>query len=794
MSEKKNSLVTEVDILDESRDCFLTYAEEVLTDRAIPAAEDGLLSSQRKILWTMADVLKMDNKSKTKKCQALVGTTLSTAYMHGDAACYGVLCKMSQEYLMRYPLIQGQGSLGTQESNDMVSSSRYTEAKPSVYADLMFRDFKKNVVPLKETYNGEYMEPVILPSFFPNSICNGRQAIGISMAHNSLPANLTEVCNAAIALIEKGSLTIDEVMDYIKGPDFPLGGTVLNSKDIREAYRTGRSKVSLKVQGDYEIDGQKIIFTSIPYRTYRNKIREQIEKNVDVLSEFINDFNDESSVGQNRLIFYVKDGISVSKVLNKLFLLTDLQTTLSYNMNYIVNGTPKLCSMVDLLQAYVNHQEQVLIKATEYDKEKAEARAHILEGLIAAVDKIDEVIALIKSAEGRSDARAKLMSFLSVDEVQANAILDMKLGKLTRIDKEELVRELEEKKNIIAECEKLLKLKDVRDQRLIAQITWLRDAYGDERRTKLVDIEIPKNEKEQVVIEPKDCVVIINQKGAIKRVDSKSFKPQKRNTTGVKTNGDIIAFSQKTNTQDTLMVFSSAGKMYRILVDNIPEGTNTSIGTPLAALIEFENNEVPMAFTTLTRDTDKKFIFFATKKGIVKKVPLEEYDNMKRTGVVAIKFKEGDELSAVTFINQEQMMLLTKNGMSIRFETAAMPISSRIAQGVKGMNVAEDDYVIAALPISNPAGYLAVVSEKGLGKKTELKEFTIQNRGGKGIACYKEKIAGGVIINAEHEMILISGNSSSIVIDSEEIPTLTRTSAGNIMLKNNTNIISIAKV
>ena len=786
------SLITEVDILDEAKDNFLTYAEEVLTDRAIPAAEDGLLSAQRKILWTMESYLKMDNKSKTKKCNAIIGSTLATSYFHGDIACYGVLRKMAQEFLMRYPLVTGQGQLGTQENNDMFSSSRYTEAKPSKFTDLMMNDFSKNVVPTKETYNGEFQEPIILPSLFPNAICNGRQAIGISMAHNSAPHNLTEVCNAAIALIEKGDLTIDEVLSYIPGPDFPLGGTVLNIKDARAAFASGKSNISLKIQGDYEIDGQDIIFTSIPYRTYRNKIKEQIEKNIDVLSELIDDFDDESNIGQNKLVFHVKDGVSVSKALNKLFLLTDLQSTLSYNMNYIVNGTPKLCSMVDLLHAYVNHQEDVLVNATTFDKEKAEARAHILEGLIAAVDKIDEVIALIKQSAGRADARTKLIDFLSVDEVQANAILDMKLGKLTRIDKEELVNELKEKKEFIAKCIEILTDKEVRNKVLISKITQLRDTYGDARRTKLLNTDIPKQEKEVVVVEPKDCVVVVTKKNTIKRIDAKNFKAQKRNTTGVKT-GDIVLFSQKTNTQDTLMVFSSKGKMYRVLVDNIPEGTNASNGTPISTLIEFENGEKPMAFTTMTRDTDKKFIFFATKNGTIKKVPLDEYDKMKRTGIIAISFKDGDELADVTFINQEQMLLVTKNGMAIRFGTAEMPISSRTAQGVKGMKLNDGDSVIAALPIMDSVDYLAIVSKNGLGKKMQIDELTLQNRGGKGLLCYKGEIAGAEIIK-ESDNLLINGDKSSIVISGKDIPTLGRVSMGNIMLKNNEQVISITQV
>lgn len=788
-----DNLITNVDILDEAKETFLVYAEEVLTDRAIPAAEDGLLSAQRKILWTMEDYLKMDSKSKTKKCNAIVGSTLATSYFHGDAACYGVLRKMAQEFLMRYPLVTGQGQLGTQESNDMFSSARYTEAKPSIFADLMMDNYKKDVVPVKETYNGEFMEPVVLPALFPNALCNGRQSIGISMAHNSAPHNLTEVCDAAIALIQKGSLTIDELLNYIPGPDFPLGGTVLNIKDVRTAFEKGKSTVSLKIQGDYEIDGQKIIFTSIPYRTYRNKIKEQIEKNIEALSEVIDDFDDESNIGQNRLVFYVKNGVSTSKALTMLFSLTDLQSSISYNMNYIVNGTPKLCSMVDLLRAYVNHQEDVLIKTTEFDKAKAEARAHILEGLIAAVDKIDEVITLIKTSDSKADARAKLINFLSVDETQANAILDMKLGRLTKIDKQELVNELAEKNKLIAECKELLTSKEVRNERLIEQITWLKNKYGDNRRTKLLNVEIPKLEKEQVVIEPKDCVIVVTKSGTIKRIDAKNYKVQKRNTAGVKNNGDIIAFSHKTNTQDTLMVFSSKGKMYRLLIDNIPEGTNASVGTLLSTLITFDKDEYPMAYTTLTRGNDKQYILFATKNGIVKKVPMSEYDTVKRTGVLAIKLKEGDGVADVTFINQEDIILVTKNGMCIRFAAGDLPISSRIAQGVKGIKLNDGDQAISALPISDAASYLAIVSESGEGKKVSLKEFSVQGRAGKGVICSKVPVGGAAVISDE-DNLLIMGNKTSIVVSNSDIPALGKQATGNIMLKNNDTILSIARI
>ena len=788
------SLITEIDILDESKDCFLTYANETLTDRAIPSVEDGLLSAQRKILWTMEDYLKMDSKSKTKKCNAVVGSTLATSYYHGDAACYGVLCKMSQDFLMRYPLVQGQGSLGTQENNDMVASSRYTEAKPSIYTDLMMNDFKKNVVPLKETYNGEFMEPVVLPSLFPNAICNGRQAIGVSMAHNSAPNNLTEVCNTAIAYIEGKINNVDDLLKYMPGPDFPLGGTVLNIKDVRKAFETGKSTVSLKIQGDYEIDGQKITFTTIPYRTYRNKIKEQIEKNIEVFDELLSDFDDESSIGNNKLVFHVKPGVSVATALNKLFALTDLQTTLSYNMNFIVNGTPKLCSMIDLIRCYVKHQENILTKATEYDKEKAEARAHILEGLIVAVDKIDKVIELIKQSEGRTEAKTALINFLSIDDVQATAILDMKIGRLTRIDKEELVNELKEKQEIIAKCIDILTHQETRNNILIQKISGLRDKYGDARKTKLLNVEIPKNEKEPVPVEIKDCVVIVTDKTAVKRVDLKNFKPQRRNSVGVKTNGENVVFSQKTNTQDYLMVFTTKGKMYRLLVDTIPEGTSSSKGQFLNSLINFDTDELPIAYTTLTRDTSKKFIFFATKNGIVKKVPLNEYDKAKRTGVISISLREGDELADITFVDEEEVLIITKNGMIIRFSTLDMPISSRTAQGVKGIALKEEDSVFAVLPIAEKDKYLAIISNNGYGKKINVSEFVVQKRGGRGICISKTPIAGALTINDE-DRILIVGNASSIVIESNEVPEQSKTpTLGNILIKNNTSVISASKV
>ena len=789
-----NSLITEVDILEESKNCFLDYTEEVLTDRAVPSAEDGLLSVHRKLIWTMEEPLKMNSKSKFKKSASIVGTTLATSYFHGDTACYGALCKIAQPYLMRYPLIDGDGNLGTQEGNGYEAASRYTNAKPSIYADLMMNDFKKNVVPLKETYNGEYMEPVVLPSLLPNAIVNGRETIAIGLAHNSLPHNLTEVCNAIIARLEKNdSLTIDELMLYIKGPDFPLKNTVINSKDIKAAFAKGKSDVSLKVRGDYEIKDNEIIFNTIPYRTYRNKIKEQISQNIDVLEEYIEDFSDESNCGINKLVFKIKKGINPEQAVLKLFALTSLQTTLSYNMNYIVNGTPKMCSMMDLIDAYVNHQINVLLASTEFDKEKALKRKHILEGLIIVINDIDKAIHLIRDSLNSAEAASRLVKTFNLTEEQAKAVLDMKLARLTKLDKNDLIKELEEKNRIIAECEKIINEETYRNNVLIEKVKNLKNTYGDARRTELLNIEVPKEEKEIAEIIPEDVVIIFTENGLIKKVPTSTFKIQRRGGKGIKTKDEIISDVIKTNTVDTLMFFTTKGKMYRTIADNIPTGTNITKGVSVNSLIKLDKNEKVIAITSLHRKSTPKYVIFVTKNGMVKKSYLEEYTKTNRnTGIAALNVKENDEVVRIIFQDEEDMILLTKNGMSIKFATKEINPVGRAAMGVKGIKLSEDDEIVAALPIHKTSDTVAIFTENGLGKKVSLEDFPLQGRGGKGTICSKSSIIKGLMISNE-DNILICGNKSSICISAKDIPLLSKISQGNILLKDN-KVLSATKI
>ena len=775
----------QVELTHELGTNFINYAMAVNTDRSIPDATTGLKPVHKRILYCALDDGNTSNK-KHVKCANIVGSMLAKWHPHGDTAVYDALVRLAQPWIMRYPLIDFHGNRGNQ-IGDPPAHYRYTECRlAKISEDGILDGVKKHCVDFVPNFDETREEPVNLPAVFPNLLCNPNSGIGVALACSWAPHNLREV-----------AATINDYLDgkepMLPGPDFPTGGLVLNKDDIPKIMSTGKGTV--RIRAKYECDGNDIIFNEIPYGLTVEKVVQELNDLADIDGKLdgVSEIKDETTKKSVRIVLRCKKDANIAKIISTVFAETSLQTSFSYNQVALVDGEPKLLNLKDCIEVYVKHNLSCIVKEYNFNLNKAKARLHIVEGLLKALEDIENIISTIRSSDTTTNAKKALQEKYGFSEEQAKAITDMKLGKLASLEKVEIENERAE---LLSTIENIMEILNSRDK----QITMLRERldtivkkYGDDRITELAQIAIEKKQKEPIVVEPKDCVIIITSKNTIKRIDAKSFKPQKRNTTGVKTGSDMIIFSQKTNTQDVLMVFTSKGKMYRLLVDNIPEGTNASAGAPLSSLIEFEDGEKPMAFTTLSADNDKKFIFFATKKGIIKKVPLEEYNSLKRTGVTAIKFKEGDELAAVTFINQEEMVLVTKNGMSIRFAAAGMPISSRIAQGVKGMNVAEDDQIIAALPISNPASYLAIVSIDGLGKRTELKEFTIQNRGGKGLSCYKNPIAGAELV-VDDDMLLISGDKTSIVVKATELPILNRTSLGNIMLKNNEKVISIAKI
>ena len=775
----------QVELTHELGTNFINYAMAVNTDRSIPDATTGLKPVHKRILYCALDDGNTSNK-KHVKCANIVGSMLAKWHPHGDTAVYDALVRLAQPWIMRYPLIDFHGNRGNQ-IGDPPAHYRYTECRlAKISEDGILDGVKKHCVDFVPNFDETREEPVNLPAVFPNLLCNPNSGIGVALACSWAPHNLREVAAA-----------INDYLDgkepMLPGPDFPTGGLVLNKDDIPKIMSTGKGTV--RIRAKYECDGNDIIFNEIPYGLTVEKVVQELNDLADIDGKLdgVSEIKDETTKKSVRIVLRCKKDANIAKIISTVFAETSLQTSFSYNQVALVDGEPKLLNLKDCIEVYVKHNLSCIVKEYNFNLNKAKARLHIVEGLLKALEDIENIISTIRSSDTTANAKKALQEKYGFSEEQAKAITDMKLGKLASLEKVEIENERAELLSTIENIMEILNSRDKQIAMLRERLDTIVKKYGDDRITELAQIAIEKKQKEPIVVEPKDCVIIITSKNTIKRIDAKSFKPQKRNTTGVKTGSDMIIFSQKTNTQDVLMVFTSKGKMYRLLVDNIPEGTNASAGAPLSSLIEFEDGEKPMAFTTLSADNDKKFIFFATKKGIIKKVSLEEYNSLKRTGVTAIKFKEGDELAAVTFINQEEMMLVTKNGMSIRFAAAGMPISSRTAQGVKGMNVAEDDQVIAALPISNPASYLAIVSIDGLGKRTELKEFTIQNRGGKGLSCYKNPIAGAELI-VDGGMLLISGDETSIVVKATELPILNRTSLGNIMLKNNEKVISIAKI
>lgn len=775
----------QVELTHELGTNFINYAMAVNTDRSIPDATTGLKPVHKRILYCALDDGNTSNK-KHVKCANIVGSMLAKWHPHGDTAVYDALVRLAQPWIMRYPLIDFHGNRGNQ-IGDPPAHYRYTECRlAKISEDGILDGVKKHCVDFVPNFDETREEPVNLPAVFPNLLCNPNSGIGVALACSWAPHNLREV-----------AATINDYLDgkepMLPGPDFPTGGLVLNKDDIPKIMSTGKGTV--RIRAKYECDGNDIIFNEIPYGLTVEKVVQELNDLADIDGKLdgVSEIKDETTKKSVRIVLRCKKDANIAKIISTVFAETSLQTSFSYNQVALVDGEPKLLNLKDCIEVYVKHNLSCIIKEYNFNLNKAKARLHIVEGLLKALEDIENIISTIRSSDTTANAKKALQEKYGFSEEQAKAITDMKLGKLASLEKVEIENERAELLSTIENIMEILNSRDKQIAMLRERLDIIVKKYGDDRITELTQIAIEKKQKELIVVEPKDCVIIITSKNTIKRIDAKSFKPQKRNTTGVKTGSDMIVFSQKTNTQDVLMVFTSKGKMYRLLVDNISEGTNASAGAPLSSLIEFEDGEKPMAFTTLSADNDKKFIFFATKKGIIKKVPLEEYNSLKRTGVTAIKFKEGDELAAVTFINQEEMMLVTKNGMSIRFAAAGMPISSRTAQGVKGMNVVEDDQVIAALPISNPASYLAIVSIDGLGKRTELKEFTIQNRGGKGLSCYKNPIAGAELV-VDDDMLLISGDKTSIVVKATELPILNRTSLGNIMLKNNEKVISIAKI
>lgn len=783
-------------ITDEVEQSMLDYGMSIITDRALPSAEDGLKPVNRRLLYDMFDKGYMNNK-KFVKCAQPVGDTMGRFHPHGDSSIYGALVWMSQPWNMRYPLIAWHGNNGSRDG-DEPAAYRYTECKLSKIGEEMLADIKKNTVDWQNAYTDEEEEPIYLPGRIPNLIVNGTSGIAWAMACSFAPHNLTEVMDATIHILENPECPVKDVLNYITGPDFPTGGLVVNKDELPSAYLTGKGRA--RIRGEYVVESDKkgdtIVFTSIPYKVSKEVLIVKIDElcNEGKLNG-IAAIRDESNKDGVRFVIELEKGVSAEPIVSKLFKLTPLENTYSFNQVALIDKKPVLVNMKQLIESYIEHQRDVLLRKTKFDLDKIKARIHILDGLLIALEDIDNVIALIKKSESAAVAKTNLMAKYNLSEVQAKAILDMKLSRLARLEKIEIENEKNEKVLESKRLEGILANPTPELKRIFEEV---KNEYGDARRTTITQAAVTKEEKEIEFVEPEKCVVIMTEGGLIKRVPATSFRTQKRGGKGVKTQDDITQAVIRTNTIDSLMIFTNKGKMYRLLVDEIPAGTNATKGQSIKSLVAMDRDEEASIIYSIYRDTDAKYVLFVTKNGMVKKTTLEEYvKTKKKTGIAAISIKEGDELVSVSLVKDEPLVLVTGKGMAIKFSSMDVSATSRATSGVKGMNLNDEDYIVAALPVRHDTDSLAVFSEAGLGKKFELSELITQKRGGKGLICYKPTDKTGDLtcaaLIADEDNILVCGLSNSICISATEVPALGRISVGNQILKG-TKLLSVTKV
>ena len=777
-----------LDVTKELSQNFIEYAAAVNTDRSIPDAKSGLKPVARRIIFGAFDTGRTSNKPYVKNAR-IVGDVMGSLHPHGDSSIYGALVRLSQGWIMRYPLIDFHGNQGS-INGDGPAAMRYTEGRLAKLAEEgLLAGLKKKCVDYVPTYDDSDEEPITLPAVFPNLLCNPNSGIGVAMACNWACHNLREVKTAIIDYM-------DGKEPMLPGPDFPTGGIIINKNDIPNIMKTGRG--SVKIRARYEVKKNTIIFTEIPYGTTVEALLAEIGEVCEAENIGVTDVKDQTDTSGVKIVLECDKNANPEIIVQKLFAKTNLQSSFAYNQVALVDKVPTEMNLKDCCAVYVKHNIECIVREAQFDLEKATDRLHIVEGLLKALEDIDNIVALIRKSASAADAKVALIEKYKFSEAQAKAILDMKLAKLANLEKVELQNEKAELEKTIKDLTALIGNEELQKTELKSRLAAIVKKYGDDRRTELAQIEITKEEKEIAFVEPEKCVVVMSKGGLIKRIPTASFRTQKRNGKGVKTQDDINSAVIRTNTIDSLMVFTDQGKMYRILVDNIPVGTNVSKGISLHQLIEMQDNENPSIIYSIYRDTDAKFVLFVTKNGLVKKTSLEEYiKTKKKTGIAAISLKEGDSLASVSLVKDEDIVLLTAGGMGIRFNTSDVAATSRATSGVKGITLKENDYVVAAMPVRHSEDQIAVFAKGGLGKKFPMNELPVQKRAGKGLICYKPtentgNVTAGALLSDEDSILLI-GDKSSICIAATEVPILSRVSIGNQLIKNGT-IYSVSKV
>ena len=810
MDDKIFDQIHDVDLKKTMESSYIDYAMSVIAQRALPDVRDGLKPVQRRVLYSMIELNNGPDKPH-RKCARIVGDTMGKYHPHGDSSIYGALVNMAQDWSFRYPLVDGHGNFGSVDG-DGAAAMRYTEARLSKISMEMLADIGKDTVDFVPNFDETEKEPTVLPSRFPNLLVNGTTGIAVGMATNIPPHNLREVINGVVKIIDNQVLEdrgtdIEELLTIVKGPDFPTGGTILGTAGINEAYRTGRGKVRVRAVTSIEPmqNGKnRIVVTELPYMVNKARLIEKIAELVrDKKIDGITDLRDESDRQGMRICIELRRDVNPNVVLNLLYKHTQLQDTFGVIMLALVDNQPKVLNLYEMLNYYLIHQEEVVTRRTKYDLNKAEERAHILQGLLTALDNIDEVINIIRSSKNTQEAKDRLMERFALTDVQAQAIVDMRLRALTGLEREkleneyaELMERITELKAILADKKKLLGV--IREEILL-----IADKYGDDRRTSIGFDEYDISMEDLIPVT--NTVITMTKLGYIKRMSLDNFRAQNRGGKGIKgmetIDDDYIEELLMTTSHHYLMFFTNTGRVYRMKAYEIPEASRTARGTAIINLLQLQPGEKITAVIPIREYTEGHFLFMATKKGIVKKTPITDYANVRKTGLAAINLREDDELIEVKKTdNNQDIFLVTKYGQCIRFKETDVRKTGRTSMGVIGMNLTDGDEVVG-MQMESQGDSLMIVSEKGLGKCTLISEFTTQNRGGKGVKCYKitEKtgnIVGVKAVNHDNEIMLITTEGIIIRIKVADTALLGRITSGVklINLDENVTVACIAKV
>lgn len=807
MEERRDGKVIERDIEKEMRTAYIDYAMSVIVSRALPDVRDGLKPVHRRILYAMyEDGITSDKPYR--KCANTVGSVLGRYHPHGDSSVYDAMVRMAQDFSMRYMLIDGHGNFGSIDG-DGAAAMRYTEARMSKISEYMLTDIEKNTVNFMPNYDDRLQEPTVLPARIPALLVNGSSGIAVGMATNIPPHNLTEVINGIIKIIDDDNVTDEQLMQIIKGPDFPTGGMILGREAIKQAYTTGKGKITVRAEAEIEemSNGkQKIIVTSLPYQVNKAKLIENIanlvkEKRIEGISELRDESDRENAV---RIHIGLKKDANARVVLNQLYKNTQMQDTFGVIMLALVDGQPRILTLRQCLDYYIDHRKGVILRRTQFELDKALARAHILEGLKIALDNIDEVINIIRSSY--DDAKERLMERFGLSDIQAQAILDMRLKTLSGLQREKIEEEYNELMKLIAHLREILGSEKLVFEIIKEELTEVKEKYGDERLTKIVAAEGEFNEED--LIKEEQMVVALTHFGYIKRMPIDTYRSQKRGGKGISgistREEDFVKQIFTTSTHDTVLFFSNKGKLYRLRGYEIPEAGRTAKGTAIVNLLSLDAGEKISAVIPISDFEDSKYLLMATKNGLIKKTPLQEYNSSRKTGLLAITLKDDDELIDVRLTDgQDNVVLVTEKGLCITFDEKDVRPVGRSAQGVLGIRLDEDDTVIGMESIvSNNKGVtLLAITENGFGKRTELDEYRVQNRGGRGVITYKitpktGNIVGIRMAKEDDDVMLITNSGTIIRINVKDVSILGRATQGVTLMRTNENekVVSIETV